>query len=100
MDRWNNYVNLRRNGTSVSQQRYNHFQIPATATQPLQMKYRKKLLLEILELDVGEVCLEIGCGIPHLSLDMAALSEATVIMLDLRKLSAKYWLLLLYMYYC
>lgn len=68
--------------------RYNCFRIPSEASHNLGKQYRKELILESLQLDLGETCVEIGCGIPLLSLDIAALSEATVLMLDLRKLNA------------
>lgn len=69
----------------LAHERYRYFQISTDATHYLPNKFRKELLLDSLQLDVGENCLEIGCGIPKLSLDMAALSGATVLMLDLRK---------------
>lgn len=68
--------------------RYRCFDIPSDASHNLGKDYRRKLILQGLQLDLGETCLEIGCGIPFLSLDIAALSGAAVLMLDLRKLKA------------
>lgn len=86
-----------RNGQlTIAAERYRYFDIPAQATHSLRKEFRKELLLNSLKLDAGENCLEIGCGIPKLSLDMAAISGATVLMLDLRKCKAPWFLLTMF----
>lgn len=66
--------------------RYNLFKFQTTASHSMPKQFRARLLHRI-DLRKGDHCLEIGCGVPKLSLDMAALSKVPVIMLDIGVLS-------------
>lgn len=77
-ENWDAYSN----GGGVD--RYKLFKFQTTASHAMPLKFRKKLLTRI-KLCLGDQCLEIGCGVPKLALDMSALTQNRVLMLDIRK---------------
>lgn len=68
--------------------RHGLFRFQTHASHAMETQSRFHFLRNI-QLREGDSCLEIGCGVPKLSLDMAAFSKVPVMMLDVGSLASE-----------
>lgn len=74
-------------------ERYSKFNlVQSDGSHFLEKHYRRKLLIDMMKIGKGDCCLEIGCGIPRLALDMAGMSGALVVVTELGMLLYNYQL--------